>query len=46
VLLQGAGIDRGIAALAGMASIAGLRLAAIYFGLSLPVFSLQERDRP
>lgn len=46
VLLQGAGIDRPIAALTGMGTVAGLRLAAIYFDLTLPVFSLQERDRP
>jgi len=42
VLLQAAGIARENAALTGMAAIAGLRIAAIYFNLSLPVFSLRE----
>lgn len=45
VLLQAAGLGRPGAALAGMSAVAALRLAAIYFNLSLPVFSLQERDR-
>jgi uncharacterized membrane protein YeiH len=44
VVLQKTGVDRGIASLAGMSTIAGLRLAAIYFKLTLPVFSLSERS--
>lgn len=43
VLLQSAGLPRETAALSGMAAIAGLRIAAIYFNLTLPVFSLKER---
>lgn len=43
VLLQAAGVGREVAALTGMTAIAGLRIAAIYFNLSLPVFSLRER---
>lgn len=43
VLLQQAGIAREHAALAGMTAIAALRIAAIYFNLSLPVFSLGVR---
>jgi uncharacterized membrane protein YeiH len=38
--LQAAGAPRGVAALAGMAAVAALRLAAIFRGLHLPVFSL------
>lgn len=44
VVLQKTGVDRSIASLAGMSAIAGLRLAAIYFKLTLPVFSLSERS--
>lgn len=43
VLLQALGIERAIASLSGMLLIALLRLAAIYFNLTLPVFSLQDR---
>lgn len=43
VVLQDAGIARTWAAAAGMSVIAGLRLAAIVWNLSLPVFSLSER---
>ena len=43
VLLQSLGMPRASAALCGMATIAALRIAAIYFNLSLPVFSLKER---
>ena len=43
VLLQMAGLAREAAAGAGMAAIALLRIAAIYFNLSLPVFSLRDR---
>lgn len=42
VLLQHAGIGREYAAGAGMVTIAGLRIAAISFNLSLPVFSLKQ----
>ncbi|MFP5358139.1 MAG: trimeric intracellular cation channel family protein [Gammaproteobacteria bacterium] len=45
VVLQQAGVNRDAAGLAGMATIGGLRLAAIYFGLTLPVFSLREPPR-
>lgn len=37
-------IDRSIAALAGMCFIAALRIAAIVWDLSLPVFTLSEKD--
>lgn len=43
VLLQQAGIDRSLASLAGMTAIATLRLSAIYFNLTLPVFTVRER---
>lgn len=39
-------VDRGLAALAGMATIAALRLSAILWGLTLPVFSLDEEAPP
>lgn len=42
VALQPLGVDRTAAAFAGMGTIAGLRLAAIYFNLTLPVFSLKD----
>jgi uncharacterized membrane protein YeiH len=41
-LLEAAGIDRGVAALAGMATCAMLRFAAIWWGLKLPIFQLGE----
>lgn len=44
VFLQGAGIDRVAAAAAGMLAIAALRIAAIYFQLTLPVFTLEHKD--
>ncbi len=43
VALQDAGVARTVAAGAGMAVIAALRLAAIVWNLSLPVFSLSQR---
>ena len=46
VALRSLGMDRIPAAAAGMFSIAALRLAAIQFGLSLPVFSLPEDRNP
>ena len=42
LLLEGAGIPRQIAALAGMAAIAALRLAAIFWGLHLPVLPIRD----
>lgn len=44
VLLQDAGVARTLAAGAGMFTIAALRLAAIWFDLMLPVFSLKDRE--
>ena len=44
-LLLQASIDRNAAALAAMACIAGLRLAAIVWDLTLPVFSLARDER-
>lgn len=43
VLLQTLGVDRDLASYAGMASIAALRLAAIWWNLTLPVFDLERR---
>jgi uncharacterized membrane protein YeiH len=45
VLAQHLGLGRQASAATGMVLIAGLRLAAIVFGLSLPVFSLPEDRR-
>jgi uncharacterized membrane protein YeiH len=45
VVLQDAGLARLWSACAGMLVIAGLRLAAIIWNLSLPVFSLQRHER-
>lgn len=42
VLLQQFGCARDVAAAAGMVTVAALRIAAIYFRLTLPVFSLAE----
>ncbi|WP_043112551.1 trimeric intracellular cation channel family protein [Solimonas flava] len=42
VLLQRLGLDRDLAAFAGMALIAALRLAAIWWNLTLPVFDLDR----
>ncbi len=41
--LEAVGLDRGVAGVAGMVAVALLRLAAIYRGLHLPVFSLAEK---
>ncbi|HVE77230.1 MAG TPA: trimeric intracellular cation channel family protein [Gemmatimonadaceae bacterium] len=38
------GVERVVATLVGMAVVAGVRLAAIWWGLQLPVFRLDERD--
>ena len=43
VFLQSAGIERDTAAAVATAFIAGLRIAAIYFGLTLPVFTLDRK---
>ena len=42
LLLEAAGIPRQVSALAGMAAIATLRLAAIFWGLHLPVLPIRE----
>jgi uncharacterized membrane protein YeiH len=42
--LQAAGMDRTPAALLGMATVVGLRLAAILWRLRLPVFHLSDED--
>ena len=44
VALEAAGIARNSAAGVGMSAIAALRIAAIYFNLSLPVFSLSDKN--
>lgn len=43
VVLPDAGLARIWSAAAGMLAVAGLRLAAIIWNLSLPVFSIQRR---
>ncbi|PIG93386.1 trimeric intracellular cation channel family protein [Gloeocapsopsis sp. IPPAS B-1203] len=43
LILQQFGMMRSLAALLGMATITAVRLASIIWGLSLPVYSLQER---
>ena len=40
VMLQWFGVAREVAAWLGMATVAGLRLAAVFLGLSLPVYRL------
>lgn len=44
VLLAGQGVSREAAALVGMGAIAALRLAAIYWGLELPVVRVPEDE--
>lgn len=46
VLLLHFGVPAPVAAAAGMILVAALRIAAIVFGLSLPVFTLPEDRRP
>ena len=46
VLLARLGLVRPSAALAGMAVVAGLRLAAIWWGLKLPVFEVRTSEHP
>jgi uncharacterized membrane protein YeiH len=43
LLLQRVGAPRDLAAMVGMGSIAGLRFAAILWGLTLPAFELPDR---
>jgi uncharacterized membrane protein YeiH len=42
LLLEAAGVQRQVAALAGMTAIAMLRLAAIFWGLHLPVLPIRD----
>jgi uncharacterized membrane protein YeiH len=42
VLLARLGVERSVASLVGMAVVAGVRLAAIWWGLKLPVFQVDE----
>jgi uncharacterized membrane protein YeiH len=42
LFLQGIGLDRSIASLIGMSTVAALRLAAIALDLNLPVYSLED----
>ncbi len=44
LLLQAAGMERTPSALAGMAVVAGLRMAAIWWRLRLPVFHVSDED--
>jgi len=44
VVAQRAGLDRDTASYLGMAAIAGLRLAAIWWNLRLPVFDLERHQ--
>ncbi len=44
VLLAGRGVSKEAAGLAGMGATAGLRLAAIFWGLELPVVRVPEDD--
>jgi uncharacterized membrane protein YeiH len=44
LLLQHLGAPQDVSAVAGMVSIAGLRFAAILWGLSLPTFELPDRS--
>jgi uncharacterized membrane protein YeiH len=46
VILARIGLERSAAALAGMAAVAGLRLAAIWWGLKLPVFEVRTSEMP
>ncbi len=44
LVLQAVGTERTAAALVGMAAVAGLRLAAILWGLRLPVFHVSDEE--
>lgn len=46
VILARLGLERSASALAGMAAVAGLRLAAIWWGLKLPVFEVRTAELP
>jgi uncharacterized membrane protein YeiH len=46
VMLARVGLQRPTAALAGMTLVAGLRLAAIWWGLTLPVFEVRTSELP
>lgn len=46
VILARLGVGRSAAALAGMAAVAALRLAAIWWGLKLPVFEVRTSEMP
>jgi uncharacterized membrane protein YeiH len=46
VMLVRVGLERSAATLAGMGAIAGLRLAAIWWGLKLPVFEVRTAELP
>ncbi len=45
LILEAAGLDRGAAALIGMLTVVGLRLAAIIWRITLPVFSVDPDER-
>ena len=44
LMLQTAGLDHTIAALVGMATVAGLRVAAIVWRVRLPVFRVPDEN--
>ncbi len=44
LVLQSAGLDRSAAALTGMVTVVGLRLAAIVWRITLPVFTVSDSD--
>jgi uncharacterized membrane protein YeiH len=46
LLLARLGLERSVAALAGMVVVAALRLAAIWWGLTLPVFEVRTSELP
>ena len=46
LVLQSAGVARDAAALAGMIAVAALRIAAVLWGLRLPVFHLRDGGGP
>lgn len=45
LVCQTLGVDRTVAALIGMTMVAGLRLAAIFWGLRLPVFHIPNKGK-
>jgi uncharacterized membrane protein YeiH len=46
LMLARLGLESSTAALVGMAVVAGLRLAAVWWGLTLPVFEVQTAELP